>query len=184
MWRAFRSKSSSAIEWYAVEQFLSLSGEPQPSEEEFLVGLQLSEGPSSPMTGGRRDWKRMYQMARAGGDDRMMAIALQNIYSALNTSGNAAEALLCARWLLAVAQGTGNSLVAGHALNNIAWAYWVMGDHVAAFHAAREAVTHATALEAERSTHAFSGFTGPNAVRTMATDLLIVLSQKVTCEGI
>lgn len=155
-----------------MEQVLSTIGEPSPSEEEFLLVLQLSEDPPGTMTAGRRDWKQMYRMARAGGDHRMTAIAVQNIYSALATSGKAAEATVCARWLLAIAQEAGDPLVAGHARNDIAWAYWVMGDHVAAYQAAQEALTHATTLEAEQSTHASFGFTGPDSVRAMAADLL------------
>jgi len=119
----------------------------------------------------------MYRLAREGGDPRMTAMALQNIYAGLNSSGRAAEALMCARWLLAVGQSTSDPLVIGHALNDIAWAYWVMGDHVAAFDAARYVVTHATTLEAEGSVHALSAFTGPHAVRAMATDLLRTIRQ-------
>jgi tetratricopeptide (TPR) repeat protein len=155
-----------------VEQFLSAIAGPLPSEEEFLLALQLAEGPSSTMSAGLNDWKQMYLLAREAGDPRMTATALNNIYSGLNSSGRATEALLCARRFLAVGQSTGDPLVVGHALNSIAWAYWVMGDHVAAFDVAREAVTHAATLEAKGSVHPLSAFTGPHAVRSMSTDLL------------
>jgi CHAT domain-containing protein len=160
-----------------TEKFVGTIVGPLPSEEEFLLALQLSEGPSSPMTAGLEDWKQMYRIARECGDPRMTAVALQNIYSGLNSSGKTAEALLCARWLFAVGQRTGDPLVVGHALNDIGWAYWVMGDHVAAFDAAREAVTHAAALEASGAVQRLSAFTGPHAVRSMATDLLRTIRQ-------
>jgi len=160
-----------------LEQSLSAIAGPMPSEEECILARQLAERPPSPMSAGLDDWKQMYRLARAGGDPRMTATALQNIYSGLNSSGRAAEALLCARWLLAVGQSTSDPLVVCHALNGIAWAYWVMGDHVAAFATAREAVTQASAIEANGFVHSLSAFTGPQEVRSMATDLLRTIRQ-------
>ena len=160
-----------------MKQSLSTIVWPLPSEEEFLLALQLGEGPPSPMASGLEDWKQMYQMAREDGDPRMTAVALQNIYSGLNSSGRATEALMCARWLLAVGQSTGVPLVVAHALNDIAWAYWVMGDHVAALDAAREAITHAATLESKGSVHPLPGFTGWHEVRSMATDLQRIVRQ-------
>lgn len=142
---------------------------PVTSETEFSIILQLAESPPSPMNDGLKQWKQLYELARDGSDIRGTVFALQNIFSGLTSIGRTREALVCARRLLGLGQETGDPLIVGHALNNIASAYWVMGDHVAAHHMAEVAIRHAKGLSAKPLLHPF---TGPEAIRKMATDLL------------
>ncbi|MGB6946269.1 MAG: CHAT domain-containing protein [Bryobacteraceae bacterium] len=113
-------------------------------------------------------------MSRDCGDHSGNAFALQNVFSGLVSSGRAAEGLVCARRLLAVGQEIGDPLIIGHALTNIAWVHWQIGDHVAAFHAAKEALRFAAGLGAKPSLHSF---TGPEDIKKAATDLLLTLKQ-------
>lgn len=142
---------------------------PIPAEHDFLLALQLAEGPPGQINIGIGQWKPLYEMASEADDSFGMITALQNIYSCLNSAGRSSEALLCARRLLALGGAVGDPLVVGHALNNIAWAYWVMGDAVSAFGVAREAFEHAVTLKNKPLIHPL---TGPEAIRTAATELL------------
>lgn len=147
---------------------------PLPSEEDFLFTLQLSEGPPIPLTSGIGQWKQMYRMASDADDPRGMISAIQNIYNGFNSTGRAGEALMSARRLLSLGHEVGDAIVVGHALNNIAWAYWVMGDHVSALHVARDAFDHAVTLLEKPLIHPL---TGPEEIRASASELLRIIGQ-------
>ena len=157
-----------------MSKFLEAPIGPLPSEEDFQFTLQLSEGPPDSLSQGVGHWKQSYRLAHEAEDPRGMMVSIQNIYSGLNSAGRAGEALICARRLVSLGREVGDELVIGHALNNIAWAYWVMGDHVSAFKVATEAYAHATTLEGKPLIHPL---TGPEEVRASATELLRSISQ-------
>jgi CHAT domain-containing protein/tetratricopeptide (TPR) repeat protein len=148
---------------------LDLVNELTISEADFFLTLQLCERPQNLMDEGLKDWKQIYQLARGSGDIRGITFALQNIFSGLNSNGRTPEALVCARRLLTIGHEADDLLVVSHALCNIASVYWVMGNYVSATQAAREAIRNANQLNSKPLLHQF---TGPEAIKKMASDLL------------
>jgi CHAT domain-containing protein/tetratricopeptide (TPR) repeat protein len=142
--------------------------------DEFSLSLQLLEGPPTTLNAGLSDWKQMYQMALECGDLRGVARAIQSLFSVAASTGQALEALLCARRLFTIANEMSDPLIVGHALADIAWANWVVGDHVSAEQAARETLKFAGTLNPKPLIHPFAG---PEAIKNSATDLLLNLKQ-------
>jgi CHAT domain-containing protein len=142
------------------------------SENDFSLVLQLVEGRPTPLNAGFADWKHLYRTSRDCGDLSMTASAIQNIFSFLASSGRAKEALLCSRRLFALGHEIGDPLIVGHALTDIAWANWVIGDHISAVEVAQEALQFANDLGAKPLLHPF---TGPEAIKKAATDLLLTI---------
>lgn len=155
-------------------QFMDPPIGPLPSEEDFLFTLKLSEGPPNFSISGIGQWKWMYRLASEAHDPRTMIVAIQNIYSGLNSAGRSGEALVCARRLLSLGYEVGDALVVGHAINNIAWAYWVMGDHLSALHVSREAFAYAATLRGKPLIHPL---TGSEEIRASATELIRLVGQ-------
>jgi CHAT domain-containing protein len=155
-----------------VEHQLTQFADHAISEDEFSLILQLMESPALPVQAGLADWKLMYRMSRDCSDLSMTATALQNLFNVFASNGRATESLLCARRLFALGQEIGDSLIVGHALTDIAWANWVMGDHISALEVAQEALCFADDLGAKPLVHSF---TGPEAIKKAATDLLLTI---------